>query len=285
MLLCFDRVEYLTNASQDVDEASSEIDPFIVPSLVQMQQWMHQPDDSGDVSDSQRNNSASPGTDHPAAGRRARRASQAADTRPKLSLRLDYQDGVRVADQLAAAEPVIAAMYSAGSLQKLKPEQLLCMTITADMLQLDGTAQQAVDCLSMRLRQLQPEESSTPAGSRAAVVPRQFMGLPAWPPAILPLFPALGTYMPVSQVADDWTRNCCPHAGEENASLTSSTASAVPMKAEMQQLLLDQFGDLDAVWRQPHLVDELMSLPLPAIVLLLSSCSIKVKLAPAVADC
>lgn len=51
------------------------------------------------------------------------------------------------------------------------------------------------------------------------------------------------------------------------------------MRAELQELLLDQFGNLDAVWTQPDLFKELMSLPLLAMELLLSSDEIQVRLA------
>jgi hypothetical protein len=225
-----------------------------------MQRWMQQNDDVSGPGSRQDSSSNSLGA---AAGH------VPADKRPKLSLTLDNQAEVAAADQLVAAETVIAAMYSAGNLESLTDSQLLSMAITADMLQLDPTAQQAVDCLSKR------QNMSSDAK-------QQFMALPVWPPAILPLFPFMATSLPASVVAAAWVSNCVqPGSGwmwSDWQAPIISTADT-PMRTEMQQVLLDQLGKLDAVWGQPDLFKELMSLPLLAVELLLSSDKIQVGLA------
>jgi hypothetical protein len=219
-----------------------------------MKRWLHPAGDSCSVT------SSCSGQD--GSGSASYDAGQHADNkRATLDIRLDNQAVIAAADQLAAAEAAIAAMYSAGIIESLTDSQLLSMAITADMLQLEATAQQALYCLRQR------SDLSSDMQQHCW----QFMALPAWPSAILPLFHSMGAGMPVSVVAEAWVRNC-------TQTYTDATSSNVPMKAEMQDLLLDQLGDLDAVWGQPDLVDELMSLPLPAMALLLSSSSIQVRL-------
>lgn len=120
---------------------------------------MQQDDDACNVSGSRQDSS-----DHPSAD-----AGQlAARRRPKLTLMLANQAGIAAADQIAAAEAVIAAMYSVSSLENLTDSQLLSMAITADMLQLDAAAKQAVDCLHKR-------------GELSSDVQQHFMALPVWP--------------------------------------------------------------------------------------------------------
>jgi hypothetical protein len=171
---------------------------------VQMQRWMQQNDcvSGPDSRQDSSSNSLAAAAGH-----------VPADKRPKLTLTLDNQADIAASDQLVAAEAVIAAMYSAGNLDSLTDSQLLSMAITADMLQLDPTAQQAVDCLSKR------ENVSSD-------VQQQFMALPAWPPAVLPLFTVMATSMPP-----------CLHASSSSQALshTKDRLSSVPHSNSITQ--------------------------------------------------
>lgn len=214
------------------------------------------------------------GTDGAKAGtsRRSKRARTSSSStvkppkRQRLQLVLNSHGAVSAADQAAAAESVLAAMYDpSGSnlapLDALTDVQLLQAVMIADMVQLEATSAQAASLLT-KLTDL------------SAAVQQQYMSLPSWPQQLLPLFRAMAMAagQPLLEVVSTWLR----HIGSQADSSLEELLQASLLAKEMQAILVQQLGEVDRVWGDPKLTDLLLDLPLPAVVLLLSAQDLKV---------
>jgi hypothetical protein len=177
---------------------------------------------------------------------------------------LNSHGGVSAADQAAAAESVLAAMYDLSGSSSLAPldaltdTQLLQAVMIADMVQLEATSAQAASLLAK-------------ATDLSAAVQQQYMALPSWPQQLLPLFPAMAAGQPLLEVVSTWLR----HIGSQADSSLEELQQA-SLAQEMQAILLQQLGELDHVWSDRQLTDLLLQLPLPAMLLLLSAQDLKV---------
>jgi hypothetical protein len=186
---------------------------------------------------------------------------------------LNIHEAVSAADQAAAAESVLAAMYdptgrsNLAPLDRLTHTQLLQAAIISDMVQLEDTSAQAVGLLA----------SST---QLSAAVKQQYMSLPAWPQQLLPLFPSMAAGHPLLEVVSSWVQNCAAAADSSllMGPVELSQLLQLPLARELQAVLVQQLGDLDRAWADVQLSQLLIQLPLPAMVLLLSSTELKVGL-------
>jgi hypothetical protein len=166
---------------------------------------------------------------------------------PRLELTVDS------ADQLPAAEAVIAAMYGmTAPMQRLTQVQLLAAALIADRIQVTAAVKQAVAALQAA--------AAADSGLSAAAL-EALASLPAWPVCLLPLLPA----------AVAGARCCNSRSSSELAEI-----QAADTNARVRRMLLAVLGNLDAVWADEQLKQILLALPLPAMQLLLSSDSLQV---------
>lgn len=171
------------------------------------------------------------------------------ETRPD---RIVLTLSIATADELPAAEAVIAKLYGVDdALFSLQHHQLVQALIIADII----NATEAADLIS---RQLQTVATSENGLSEVAL--EALAGLSAWPECLLQLLPVI--------IAN---AKCLKESSADLAALHAADANR-----RMQRLLLSVFGDLQIVWRDEFLTDMLLQLPCPAMQLLLSSDDLRV---------
>jgi hypothetical protein len=152
---------------------------------------------------------------------------------------------IDTAEQLPAAEAVIAAMYSVpDALAGLTLHQLVHVVSIADMLQADAAMQQAIQALAGT-----HTDQCLPTAVFDALAALQVL-----PACLLQHIPALLCRAP-----------CCCGSTTDLAAIAAADSSG-----SVQRLLLAAFGDLEAVWADMAYSELLLSLPLPAMQLLLS---------------
>uniref|UniRef100_A0A383WH17 BACK domain-containing protein n=1 Tax=Tetradesmus obliquus TaxID=3088 RepID=A0A383WH17_TETOB len=165
------------------------------------------------------------------------------------------------AEQLPAAEAVIAAMYRVpGAVSTLQQQQLVHAVVIADMVGVEVATEQAVKSLTTAA---QSEQGLSAAALEALA------RLAAWPACLLQLLPTVLKSAPCCSIESSRV--------EDITAAPSSSITAAPIiNRSMQQLLLGVFGDLDAACADKQLKQLLLSLPLPALQLLLSSDQLRV---------
>jgi hypothetical protein len=128
------------------------------------------------------------------------------------------------AEQLPAAEAVIAAMYGVpDATSSLEQHQAVHAVVIADMVHAEVAGQQALQVLQAAAKSEQ--------GLTAAAV-QALAGLPVWLSCLLQLLPAVVQRAP-----------CCRDSKAYLAAITAADAGG-----RVQQLLVAAFGDLQAVW-------------------------------------
>jgi hypothetical protein len=156
------------------------------------------------------------------------------------------------AEQLPAAEAVIAAMYGVpDAVSGLEQQQLVHAVVIADMVHAGTAVQQAVQALN--------DAAQWEQGLSAATL-QELAGLPAWPACLVKLLPAVVN-----------CSGCCLSGATDLAVIQAADTGGM-----MQRLLLALLGDLEAVWADAELQQGLLALPLPAMQLLLSSDKLKI---------
>ena len=166
------------------------------------------------------------------------------------------------ADHQAAALAVVAAMYGASTptLEDLPDVQLLQAVLIADMLQVPDIVRRAVRRLCSMA---ESEEGLSPA------VQDKLSSLEAWPQC-LAAFPGITAGMQLSATVALWSRLLAPNSPADLADVL-----AAPHSAYVQHRLLLKYGHLPSTVQ--HVGDgRLLSLPLPAMQLLLSSDDLQV---------
>jgi hypothetical protein len=151
------------------------------------------------------------------------------------------------AEQLPAAEAVIAAMYGVpDAISSLEQQQVVHAVVIADMMHAETVAKQALQALQAAAKL---EHGPTAAALHAMA------GLSVWPACLLQLLPIIVEHAP-----------CCKVNTTDLAAIT-----AADVGGRIQQLLVAALGDLQAVWSDSQLHELLLGLPLPAMHLLFSS--------------
>jgi hypothetical protein len=185
-------------------------------------------------------------------------AAQKADDQPSSSSaaagaqRPTVQLTIQSAEQLPAAEAVIAAMYGVpDAIKGLEQHQAVHAVVIADMVHAGAAGQQA-------LQVLQAAAASDEGLAEAAL--QALAGLSVWPSCLLQLMPSIMKHAA-----------CCRDSTADTAAVAASDAGS-----RVQQLLVAAFGDLQAVWSDSQQQQLLLGLPLPAMQLLLSSDSLRV---------
>lgn len=171
------------------------------------------------------------------------------------------------ADQERAAMAVLAAVYGARAIASagLSEMELLQVVLIADMLQVSSIAEQAVQQLCQVARS---------AAGISAQLQEHLLQLKAWPACLRPLFPAWCAQhsQPVDQVAHAWIKVADVADGS-----SLEEVEAAPYSTPMRNHLLSKLQDLQSVWENPELQQQLLALPLPAMQLLLASNSLQVR--------
>jgi hypothetical protein len=169
--------------------------------------------------------------------------SAACDERPTVYLTIDK------AEQLPAAEAVIAAMYGVpDAISSLEQQQVVHAVVIACMVQAEAAKQWALQVLQAAATS---EQGLTTAALEKLVSLSVWPCRP-WPSCLLQLLPTIIRHAP-----------CC------RGSTTDLVAvAAADVDGRMQQLLLSKLGNLQADEQRKEM---LLALPLPAMQLLLSS--------------
>lgn len=169
-----------------------------------------------------------------------------------ISERLLLTLQVASASERTAAEAVIATLYGVhNALHSLEHEQLIQAVIIADTISALEVSEQAFKCLTTAV-------ASEKGLSDAAM--NMLAGLSNWPEYLLKLVPVIVSHT-----------SCCNLLLDDLAALLAADRNKF-----MQRLLVNVFGDLQAVWRDAKLKDMLLRLPCAAMQLLLSSNDLKV---------
>lgn len=161
---------------------------------------------------------------------------------------------------------VLGALYGAStpSADSLTDVQLLQVVILADMLQVTDLAEEVVATL------VQAAEA-TQGLSEAAV--QQLLSLESYPACVVSALQHITRHMQLQDTAALWAKAAAPsNPGSFEAVL------AAPHSRYMQIQLLEALGDLEEVWQEDDQQQQqvLLSLPLPAMQLLLSSSALQV---------
>uniref|UniRef100_A0A383W0B1 BACK domain-containing protein n=1 Tax=Tetradesmus obliquus TaxID=3088 RepID=A0A383W0B1_TETOB len=155
------------------------------------------------------------------------------------------------AEQLSAAEAVIAAMYGVpDAISSLEQQQVVHALVIADMIGAEAAGQQALQALQAA----KPEQGLSAAALGALA------GLPVWPACLVQLLPSIIQHAP-----------CCRDNMADMAAVAAADAGG-----KIQQVLVAALGDLQAAWSDAQLKVLLLGLPLPAMQLLLSSDQLRV---------
>lgn len=158
---------------------------------------------------------------------------------------------IPAADQLAAAEAVIAALYGVDTaFSNLQHEQLVHALILADMLNASEVVDKVVFCLEAAAV-LNNGLSETALAALADLV--------AWPECLLKLLPSIAAHA-----------SCCKPTHNLATTIAADTSKY------MQRILLNVFGNIPAVLRDAELKRLLLKLPLAAMQLLLDSDELQV---------
>lgn len=168
---------------------------------------------------------------------------------------------------MPAAMAVLGALYGAStpSADSLTDVQLLQVVILADMLQVTDLAEEVVATL------VQAAEA-TQGLSEAAV--QQLLSLESYPACVVSALQHITRHMQLQDTAALWAKAAAPsNPGSFEAVL------AAPHSRYMQIQLLEALGDLEEVWQEDDQQQQqvLLSLPLPAMQLLLSSSALQVR--------
>lgn len=163
--------------------------------------------------------------------------SNNSSSKPMLSLLLDDRE------QQPAALAVIASMYCVDAVSSLQQDQLPYAVQYADLLQLDSAAEKAVGLLSAA--------ADSAVGLQEATL-AVLAAFKAWPDSMLRLLPKIAKL--AEEVEDEFSRSA---AGCYNH--------------HVRRMLTATLGKLEDAWQQPHLMQMLLQLPLPAMQLLLSA--------------
>jgi hypothetical protein len=168
---------------------------------------------------------------------------------PTVCLTIDTEE------HLPAATAVVAAMYGVESgpnaLSSLQQQQLVHAVVIADRLQVTPVCRQALGLLAAA--------SKTEQGLSAAALDA-LRGLSPWPSCLLTLLPTILQYAPCCKLGD-----ACLGA-----------IAAADRGRKVEQLVNAVFGNLQAVWSDAEQQQLLLSIPLPAMQLLLSSDQLQV---------
>jgi hypothetical protein len=156
------------------------------------------------------------------------------------------------AEQLPAAKAIIAAMYQVpDAISSLEQPQLVHALAMVEKLGVGYVMQQAMQALL--------NAADEPQGLSAAAW-QALAGLEAWPSHLVKALPALVKHAP-----------CCTVPAADLAALVAADASG-----SIRQSLVIALGDLQAGWAAAGEKAALLSLPLPAMQLLLSSDQLRV---------
>lgn len=181
---------------------------------------------------------------------------------PEATITLDSEE------QQDAAMAVIAAMYGVSTAtEQLSDVQLLHMAVLADMLQVQFIADKAVNALNTA--------AADPARGLSDEAKQHMCSMQAWPACFAPALDRLTQQLPLQDAASIWARAVAP----KGPSSSLADVQAAPHSKHMQERLLQELGDLEAVWEDAAKQQLLLGLPLPAIQLLLSSSQLQVGLA------
>ena len=167
-------------------------------------------------------------------------SSSSSQQRPQLRVSLD------AAEQLGAAEAVIACLYGRDDVGSLPEPQLVQAVLLADRLQLQAAIDAAGEALCRAA-------AAAPGGLADATLDA-LRALPVWPACLLPVAKA---------AVAAWASSL--RSGAEQAAVEAQPGR------RMRRLLLAVLGDLEAAWASEQLSALLLALPPPAMQLLLAS--------------
>lgn len=187
-------------------------------------------------------------------------------SKPALALLLGSED------EVPAAMAVLGALYGAStpSADSLTDVQLLQVVILADMLQVTDLAEEVVTTL---VKAAEAAEGL----SEAAV--QQLLRLEAYPACVVSALQHITRHMQLRNAAAFWAK--AAFAAPSSPSSLEAVLAA-PHSSNMRSQLLEALGDLEEVWGEAGQQQRqvLLSLPLPAMQLLLSSSALQVRLWP-----
>lgn len=182
---------------------------------------------------------------------------EAADV-PEATLILESEE------QQEAAMAVIAALYGISTAaEQLSDLQLLHMAVLADMLQVQVLADKAVTALCAA--------AADPAKGLSDAARQHMCSMAAWPGCFVPALDSLTQQLPLQDAAAIWAKAAAPSSAS-----SLEAVLAAPHSTHMQQRLLQELGDLEAVWSDAGKKQLLLGLPLPAMQLLLAPCVLQV---------
>jgi hypothetical protein len=147
------------------------------------------------------------------------------------------------AEQLPAAEAVVAAMYGVpDAISSLEQHDAVHAIVIADMVHAEAAGQQALQVL----------QAAAQSGQGLTAVTLQALAdLPEWPSCLLELLPTIAKHAP-----------CCRDRLANLAAVAAADAGG-----KVQRLLVAALGDLQAVWSDAQQQALLLALPLPAMLL------------------